>query len=309
MWRTLLQHLQPQQSYDLNTLATALGVEPAVIEQTLCDLQAMHAPLQEIEPEQYQLTRALACLDALTLCATLPSAGHCMVLDQVDSTNQYLLDHAQANGISLCAAEYQHAGRGQRGRHWLSPFASGLCLSWQQRRPLADLAQLSLAVAVNIIEVLESYGASELGLKWPNDIVWRGRKLAGLLLETKTCGAQTDVVIGLGMNVDLRGYTFDLDQAWIDVAQVVVGDCPSRNALATAISRAVVNVLQANDVYVWQPRWQTYDVLQQRQIQLCMPDGRQATVFAHGIAADGGLQVHIDGQAHTFRQGEVRLWQ
>ena len=84
---------------------------------------------------------------------------------------------------TVCLAERQTAGRGRRGRTWVSPFAANLYLSVLWRYPIgpAALGGVSLAAGVAVARVLAGLGVADLGLKWPNDLLWRGRKLGGLL--------------------------------------------------------------------------------------------------------------------------------
>ena len=103
-------------------------------------------------------------------------------------------------------AEIQHAGRGRRGRSWLAPFGSGLTFSvaWTFAETPPGLPALGLALGVAVAEALRGLGLDEVRLKWPNDVVWRGRKLGGLLLQLKAeAGGAASVVAGLGLNVDL----------------------------------------------------------------------------------------------------------
>ena len=123
-----------------------------------------------------------------TSAAALPPVArdrlrHLEVHEALDSTSDRLLavDDLPPGRFDACLAEFQSAGRGRRGRRWVAPFASGLCLSvnWNYRDAPATLAALSLAAGVAALRALERLGIGGLSLKWPNDIVPEDRKLGG----------------------------------------------------------------------------------------------------------------------------------
>ncbi|MEK6750165.1 MAG: biotin--[acetyl-CoA-carboxylase] ligase [Pseudomonadota bacterium] len=149
----------------------------------------------------------------------------CDVLFDIDSSNRYLMTMAQlqpARTLHACFAEYQSAGRGRRGRTWVSPLGANLYGSVLRRfhtRPAA-LEGVSLVTALAVLRALQDLGIHEAGIKWPNDIYARGRKLAGILLEMggEPSGA-CYIVAGVGVNVRMpEGAAHAIDQQWIDLA-------------------------------------------------------------------------------------------
>lgn len=121
------------------------------------------------------------------------------VLTEIDSTNTELMRRARAGLLSptLLVALSQTAGRGRRGKAWVS--APGDSLTFSLGLPLAptDWSGLSLAVGVSLADSLHP----EVRLKWPNDLWWRGRKLGGILVETGTQGSGRCAVVGVGLNL------------------------------------------------------------------------------------------------------------
>jgi len=124
------------------------------------------------------------------------------VLPQVDSTNSELMRRARA-GLAdpvLLVGERQTAGRGRLGRDWQSDTAgAGGTLTFSLGLPLQpqDWSGLSLAVGLAVVNSLHP----DLQLKWPNDVWWQGRKVAGILIETTSAGDQRYAVIGVGINI------------------------------------------------------------------------------------------------------------
>lgn len=130
------------------------------------------------------------------------------VFAEIASTNSYLMERPgpPPGELSVAATTNQTAGRGRRGRRWVSPPGAGLCLSVSCTfdDPPDNLSALTLAAGVGAIAALEDAGASGIRLKWPNDLILGGGKLGGILAEARTQpGERCTVVIGVGINLDL----------------------------------------------------------------------------------------------------------
>ena len=138
------------------------------------------------------MERPLELLDREQILAAISTTGRNWISQlelhqQMESTNGYLLAQppGELSSGHICLAEEQTEGRGRRGRSWVSPFGSSIYLSifWSYPSGPAHLSALSLAAGVAVVDGLKALGVAQVGLKWPNDILWDGRKLAGLLLE------------------------------------------------------------------------------------------------------------------------------
>jgi BirA family biotin operon repressor/biotin-[acetyl-CoA-carboxylase] ligase len=134
-------------------------------------------------------------------------------LSEVESTNTYLLADAEAWGDgAVASAEYQTAGRGRQGRSWLSPRGSSILLSVLLIEPEESprLVHAALHAALATAEAVEAESTCRAELRWPNDVVVGGRKLAGVLAESKAWArdaAQRAVVVGVGLNcLQQRGH-------------------------------------------------------------------------------------------------------
>ena len=130
------------------------------------------------------------------------------VLLTVDSTNRYVaeLRRQAARHFAVCVAEVQNAGRGRRGRSWVAPFGSGICMSvgWQFAEAPPTFSALSLAVGVAVVKAFRRLGIQGVGLKWPNDLQWQDRKLGGILIEMRGESAgPAQVIIGIGINMHM----------------------------------------------------------------------------------------------------------
>lgn len=233
-----------------------------------------------------------------------------IILDSVDSTNQYALN--QSAPSLICLAEYQTQGRGRQGRQWVSPYASGLCLSIKQRYTelCYPLSGLNIALAVIVAHTLQQLGIPEVKIKWPNDIQWHGHKLAGLLLESRyTADRCWDVVIGIGINVRMPiQCTEAIGQQWVDLYSIM-GQPISRNILA---ARLIDNCWQTLLTYPqvglasFATAWRMFDVLYKRQVILHTPKG-QIVGIAKGINEQGALILQQGDQTSYHNYGEVSV--
>jgi biotin-[acetyl-CoA-carboxylase] ligase BirA-like protein len=203
------------------------------------------------------------------LAALAPSVrerlGALDVVATIDSTQAELLRRGRAQpDASVLIADTQTAGRGRRGRAWVSPPGANLYLSMFRRVYGGVRAQagLSLALGVAAADAVRNFGVEAVGLKWPNDLLVHGRKLGGLLVET--VGDGDGVIAGIGLNLrmpdDARG---EIDQPWIDLHSL--GAYRSRGlSLAAAVVTAWLDAfdLFARDGFAaFAQRWDRLDTL------------------------------------------------
>ena len=225
------------------------------------------------------------------------------------STNDVVMQRlveSQSTTI-LCAAEMQTAGKGRRGRRWVSPFGRNIYLSYGQfvGRQLSELGGLSLVVGMLVVDVLRSMGLDGVGLKWPNDIVLDGGKLGGILLELRASDARgIGLVAGVGLNLSLEAEeASSIRQPWSVISSQV--EMP-RNILLGRLGGMMVNVIQAFedvgfDSYV--DKWGEYNLYAGRQVNVIrgseIISGIDSGVDREGnllLRTEGGLQVHNSGE-------------
>ena len=266
----------------------------------------------------YALADPVELLEAARIRAQLQAATAAALssLDvswSLDSTNSELLRRKVAeHGVDALLAEQQTGGRGRRGRQWASPIASNLYLSLSRQFSggLARLGGLSLVVGVAVAEALRQTGHADVGVKWPNDLLVRGRKLGGILVEGGgEHGGPVRAVIGIGVNVRMpAAVAASIDQAWIDLAGLGEG-MPSRNALAAQLLDALLPALEQFDREGLAPflaRYATLDVLAGRAVTVHGPQGDEHGV-AEGIGEDGALRVRVGQAVRLVHAGEVSV--
>lgn len=300
-------------------LGQALQISRTAVWKAIQKLeQELEIEVFAVKGKGYRLAQPVELLNAeLIKTALSPTARQALRTIQVelliDSTNRYLMQKnlPTINIGEVVVAEKQLAGRGRRGRQWVSPFGGNLyfSLAWRFAHGLAQLSGLSLAVAVAIARVLRRLGVSDVGVKWPNDIYWHDRKLAGILLEMRgEAGGPTTVVIGVGMNLLLEvNQARQIDQPWVDL-QTILGKIPSRNDLFANLLSELVSVIQSlpRQHSELLAEWQSLDVLHGQEVEVLLAD-QTLRGRAHGINSDGSLRVEHNGEMIACHSGEVSL--
>lgn len=299
-------------------IAGSLGVTRSAVWYGIRDIHAAGLRVESVRGRGYRLDRPLSLLDAARLRAVLgglASAFEVEVADTIESTNSALLVRAGqgAPGGLVLATEQQRAGRGRRGRAWRSQIGHALTFSllWRFARGARELAGLSLAVGLALARALRAMGAAQAGLKWPNDLLLPGGKLAGILIEMQgDVLGPSAAVIGIGVNVRADpAVSAAVDQPVADL-ETALGAAVDRNALLAALLRELHTVLEAFAREGFEPlreEWQSLHALQGRVVSLQLPDGRALEGIARGVAGDGALLLESGGALSRHHSGECSL--
>lgn len=228
--------------------------------------------------------------------------------ESVDSTNRValqLLREGAAEG-TVVIADTQTAGRGRLHRAWQSPPASNLYFSVILRPPVApsDASQITLLAGVAVAEAIATVCAAGVGIKWPNDVRIRGRKVCGILTEMRTAGSEAGVVVGIGLNVNIRKGDFDPGHS--DTATSL------REETGCDQSREKMFVLLCERLEKWyqsflqegfapvRERWLVWSEMTGRHVRVLFRDEVQEG-FVRGIDRDGALLIS-EGQGGEIRR-------
>ncbi len=299
-------------------IARHFQVSRATVWHALADIGQIGVELYKIPGRGYRLARPVEFLDVDAIRGWLADdAGRFAIeiADMTASTNTDLVQGAGQGAASgsVIAAEWQSHGRGRRGRAWHTDFGGALTFSllWRFEQGAGYLAGLSLAAGVALVRALKSLGVNEARLKWPNDVLWRGAKLAGILIEVQgEMQGPSAAVIGIGLNMGLAGPVRQrIDQPAADL-QSACGTTVERNRALAVLLRETARMLDtfARDGFApLRDEWQQYHVHQERAVMLIMPDGRQVRGIAAGVADDGALLLRTAAGVRHFHSGEVSL--
>ena len=300
-------------------LAKQLGISRSAVWKHIQRLSSFGIDVYSVSGKGYRLAVPLQLLDQAKIRDAVLDSGmlysRLEVLSSIDSTNSRLRELAmqgEPNG-SVLLAEHQTGGRGRRGRQWISPFAHNLYCSilWRFADVQHGLGGLSLAVGVAVVEALESMGLCGVELKWPNDLLYNGRKLAGILLEM--AGDPTDsghLVIGVGINVAMSKSDVhrDIDQPWTDLQQIS-GSEVCRNHLSICLLQKigeVIEIYQRSGLQSLVARWNELDAMSDRMVTISGPSGETHGV-AKGIDESGALLLDQGDATLRIHSGEVSL--
>ncbi|AJJ10565.1 biotin operon repressor [Yersinia rohdei] len=292
-------------------LGEMLGMSRAAINKHMQRIREWGLDVFTVPGKGYSLPAPIQLLDADVISSYLPE-GNVRVLPVIDSTNQYLLDRiSELQSGDACVAEYQHAGRGRRGRQWISPFGSNLYLSmfWRLEQGPAAAMGLSLVVGIVMAEVLHKLGAEQVRVKWPNDLYLNDKKLAGILVElTGKTGDAAQLVIGAGINLTMRESTTNvINQDWINLQEA--GVIIDRNKLTAALLselRLAVVKFENEGLAAFISRWREIDNYLDRPVKLIIGN-QEIFGIARGIDQQGALLLEQDGIVKPYIGGEISL--
>ena len=228
-----------------------------------------------------------------SLVDLLPKDLECYFFDSIESTNNFFTNKPFTNKVQLCVTREQTQGKGQYGRHWESQKDSSIIFSIKRNFPQeCNLNGLSLIVGLAIVKVLEKECLVEgFKIKWPNDIYFEHKKLAGILLENQIQSGTQSVVIGVGINYALdQSMTFEIP--WTDLAKITK-ILPNINLLTAEI---INNILVMSEHYSalgfngFQLDWKRYDMLQGKKVK-CTDPKNSFEGEVVGVSPQGALKI------------------
>ena len=297
-----------------NELGEKLNVSRSAVWKALQQLRGFEVDIHAVHGRGYRLAEPLELLDSHTIQPALNSQTHnhlqsLDILFDVDSTNAWLLK-AQHKHAVVCLAERQHAGRGRRGRDWVSPFAANLTMSlgWRFELDITAMSSFSLICGVAVVRALQKFGVSELGLKWPNDIICQGKKLGGILIEMRgESGGPCELVVGIGLNVRMPSSMVSIDQPWIDLQHA---ESISRNLLAASMIDELIHACIAcsnGQFGDYLKEWRELNIYSNKSVTIHMMDGSIVSGNFSDIDESGALLLQTSDELQRFTCGEVSL--
>ena len=317
--QALIASLSDGKFHSGEALAADLGVSRTAVWKQMRGFAGYGLDVFRVRGRGYCLSTPLELFDDAAILSAVDAADRraitgLEVFFSTDSTNGQLLQRVGRRGFhgSVAVAEFQSAGRGRRGRHWLSPLGAGICMSlaWRFDPQPETLTALPLAAGVAVMRALRELGLSEASLKWPNDIICNGSKLGGILLESRSeMAGPCDVVLGIGVNYRLPdSLAAALDQPVTDICRQLQS-APGRNLLCGRIISHALRMFREFARHGFAPfieQWRRYDGFAGKQARLLLQD-RSYTGKVLGVTDTGMLQMSIRGNTRQFANGELSL--
>ncbi|WP_439863925.1 bifunctional biotin--[acetyl-CoA-carboxylase] ligase/biotin operon repressor BirA [Pseudomonas antarctica] len=311
---TLLKLLKDGRFHSGEALGAALGVSRSAVWKQLQNLEAeLNLPIHKVRGKGYQLASPLVLLNAEDIAENAaPLTWPIHISESIDSTNAEALRlvGAGCSAPFLVLAEQQTAGRGRRGRTWVSPFAQNVYYSLVLRIEggLRQLEGLSLVVGLAVMHALRGVGVQGAALKWPNDVLVGQKKIAGILLEL--VGDPADichVVLGIGINVNMQKAE-EVDQQWTSVG-LEKGSPVDRNYLVAKLSlqlQAYLDRHKSSGFAALQDEWEQHHLWQGKAVSL-IAGVNQIDGVVLGVDRQGALRLSVDGVEKIYSGGELSL--
>ena len=320
--RELIAVLSDGRFHSGSELSEKWAVSRAAIAKAIGKLMPLGLDICAVKGKGYRLAERITLLDRdkiLVAAGKATARIHRLdIFHSLPSTNSFMLDQITpgfgqvSDGFSICLAEMQTSGRGSRGRSWVSPFGHNIYMSVLKEFPAGakSVGGLSLAIGLGLARALSRFGIADVGLKWPNDLLIKQRKVAGILLDIK--GEALDacyVVIGIGLNLKLSAAQMaTVEQPW--TALVDHGfKIENRNELVGALIDSTIDVVdefQKAGFEKFLAEWSALDLSKDREIELKSRSGTHSGIGS-GVDKSGGLLVRTAHGVQLFESGEISL--
>lgn len=304
-------------------IAKKLDISRAAVSTNVKALVNMGLDIFSVTGKGYRLAKPLQLLNKQTILQLMAdnkeknndqSQPKIEVHSLIDSTNDYLMSRLpdQITHGQVCLAEYQSAGRGRRGRQWISPFGSQIYLSmyWYLEQGLSAAMGLSLVSALAVSDAVLTATGIQVQLKWPNDIYIDGVKLAGILIDLEGQALEpSHSVIGIGLNLNMPAQAAErIDQRWTDLQSHCETDI-DRNMLSAKLITCLQTRLiqyQSEGLVSMLDEWHAHDIYVNKRVKLLTGE-RVTKGVCKGINNQGALLLEVDGVIKPIYGGEVSL--
>lgn len=299
-------------------IAAHFKTSRATVWNAIQDAEALGVEIFSVRGRGYKLPHAITLLDEQSILNAIGEQRSWFKLevhDHLESTNSYLMKKASAGEAhaTCVVANLQTKGRGRRGRSWQAGLGTSLTFSllWRFQCGASALSGLSLAVGVGLIRALHEAGITQAQLKWPNDVLIGGKKLAGILIELQgDMEGPSAAVIGVGINLKLpANIKQQIDQPVIDLDSVSAKEIDA-NALLGSLLKHLAQVLSDFEQHGFahlRDEWLKHHAYHQKTVRMLHPDGRETTGTAIDVAEDGILLVKTPAGEQRFSSGEISL--
>ncbi len=233
---------------------------------------------------------------------------HLSLFEELESTNDYLIQFANPNKYSLCVAESQTKGRGRNLKKWQSPKYENIymSLSFSTNHELKNFSSFSLVSALAVHNVLIKQNIFT-EIKWPNDIYLNKKKIGGILIETFARGRENLIVVGIGLNVFMENNS-KIERDWTSLKLEFENIKIDRNEIISKIANEVL-LLKSNfekkGFNGFVKDFNNLNFLKNKKVFLSNSISKEGTAL--DINSDGSLNVRIGNKTKKVSSGEVSI--
>ena len=317
----ILNLLADGQFHSGEALAQRFNVTRATIWNAIQHAESLGVEVFSVRGRGYKLPQAIEFLDKNLVLAAIGEQRawfNLQILDEVASTNTYLMQQKGIAHATCVAAHVQTHGKGRRGRTWVSQPGASLTFSllWRFQCGAAALSGLSLSVGVALIRAFNALGVDNVQLKWPNDELVleenkQSKKLAGILIELQgDLEGPSAAVIGIGVNLNLpKNVLQSIDQPAIDLANVSAKSINQSLLLGTILKHLadILSTFESRGFIGLQAEWLGYHAYQNKPVKMLLPNGTEVIGVVKDVADDGILLVETALGLQRFSAGEISL--
>lgn len=323
----ILRLLADGQFHSGEALAQQFKVTRATIWNAIKHAEVLGITVFSVRGRGYKLPQVIDFLDKNSVLNAIGEQRewfNLIILDEVASTNTYLMQQKNMPHATCVAAHIQTNGKGRRGRTWVSQLGASLTFSlvWRFQCGAAALSGLSLAVGVALMRTLVSLGVNQAQLKWPNDVLvldesQQGKKLAGILIELQgDLDGPSTAVIGIGINLNLpKAVLESIDQPTTDLNKTtglnkINSQAINQNVLLGTLLKHLAGVLNSFEQLGFvglRDEWLGYHAYHNQAVRMLLPNGTEVLGVVKNVADDGILLVDTPLGLQRFSAGEISL--
>lgn len=319
----LLNILSDGNYHSITSLGKQLDCSSSTLLLALSDIKEHEIELSTNDDYIYRWKHPVKLLNQENIFRFLVDYSNSFVLEvfnSIDSTNSYLLKNLNKyrfdkDSIPVVAAEIQTKGRGRINRSWISGFGNGLTFSLLRcfEYDVSKLSGLSLIIGIAIVRVLRLFSNSNIYLKWPNDILFDNKKLAGILVELRgRMHGPTYSIIGIGINFQLsESIKSNIQQDTIDLYNVT-GKIFDRNEILAALLIQLRDILYEFEYYGFahfRDEWTDYHICQGKHVKIILPSDIAIEGIVDGVNSDGSICILTASGRQSFNVGDISMRQ
>jgi len=316
--KTLLYH--QHQYVSGQSLCEQLGCSRTAIWKQINELRKEGYTIDSVQNKGYKLITMPNKLikELIDMLLKTECFGRQLTYYDTVSSTQKMAHHLAEDGAvegTLVIADEQTGGRGRLGRAWHSPKGTGIWMSCILRPILGvdQIPQLTLIAAVAIVRAIKQVSGIDCGIKWPNDILYDGKKLVGILTELQAeVGSVRAVVIGMGINVNVDAEAIPDELRSIATSlKIISGEVQSREHLIAAIMfelETLYHIYLEEGFSMIKQIWESHALSIGQHIRARLADGEVLCGTALGINDDGVLLLKDDlGMIHPIYSADINM--